>query len=263
MVTRLTCTLLLLLLVAGLAATRPIPDAAVWAPAIAEFERQDIANPSEPGGTVFVGSSSILLWHTLADDLPYLKPIQRGFGGSCLSDVRYYLDTLVIKHKPARVIIYAGANDIAGGRPADETFTDMLQIARRLKKELPDTELYIMGLKPAPVRRGSWEEFQKFNKFARQLAKEFKRVTYIDNWDDMFDKDGKVNMDLFAADKLHLSEKGYAHWTKKIRKVIPEEEIAKESKRRKKKSTPDEAPPGEESTDAAPAPSTQESEPSN
>src|SRR4051812_8512091 len=56
-------------------------------PEIVRFETSDRAAHPAPGGIVFVGSSSIRRWTTLAADFPGLPVINRGFGGSTMYEV--------------------------------------------------------------------------------------------------------------------------------------------------------------------------------
>jgi len=46
------------------------------------LEAADRLTPPEPGGVLFVGSSSIQAWPALAADFPGVTVLQRGFGGS-------------------------------------------------------------------------------------------------------------------------------------------------------------------------------------
>ena len=74
----------LLLLACG---TQTVPQKAVidsrqWEPEIAAYEATDRTNPPNPGGVLFVGSSSIRLWQTLQSDFPGVPVLNRGFGGS-------------------------------------------------------------------------------------------------------------------------------------------------------------------------------------
>src|SRR5437764_3222681 len=69
------------------AARKEADRIAKWEPQIAAFEKQDAAKPTPPGGVVFTGSSTIRLWD-LAKSFPDVAPLNRGFGGSHLADVR-------------------------------------------------------------------------------------------------------------------------------------------------------------------------------
>jgi len=54
-------------------------DYAKWEKEVAAYEASDRQNPPPKGGILFIGSSTIRLWKTLADDYPNLKVINRGF----------------------------------------------------------------------------------------------------------------------------------------------------------------------------------------
>jgi hypothetical protein len=86
---------------------------------LAAFAAADDKKAPPPNGVLFVGSSSIRLWDGLDTDFAALPVvINRGFGGSRLSDCVHYLDRLVIRYRPRMVLVYAGDNDLAEGRTA-------------------------------------------------------------------------------------------------------------------------------------------------
>src|SRR5271170_2931247 len=74
--------------------------AAIWEPTIQKFEEADKANPPKPGIIVFTGSSSFARWSTLVDDMKPLEVINRGFGGSQMSDLDYYAKPIVNVYRP-------------------------------------------------------------------------------------------------------------------------------------------------------------------
>src|SRR6185312_14197633 len=53
-----------------------------WEKDIAAFEARDKTNPPPANGILFIGSSTIRFWTTLATDFPGQPVINRGFGGS-------------------------------------------------------------------------------------------------------------------------------------------------------------------------------------
>src|SRR4026208_820072 len=67
-------------------------------------EKADAKSPPAPGGVLFVGSSSIRMWTTLADDFPGVPTINRGFGGSKIAHSTRYADRIVIPYKPRTII---------------------------------------------------------------------------------------------------------------------------------------------------------------
>ena len=77
----------------------PAPAESKWEKTIAEFEKQDQKSPPTPGGVVFYGSSSIRLWD-LKKAFPDLPAVNRGFGGSQMSEAAQFVQRVVTPHKP-------------------------------------------------------------------------------------------------------------------------------------------------------------------
>jgi hypothetical protein len=61
-------------------------DFAKWEKAIAAYEQTDRTNRPPKGALLFIGSSTIRLWKTLAQDFPEQRVINRGSGGSEIVD---------------------------------------------------------------------------------------------------------------------------------------------------------------------------------
>ncbi|MEZ6075925.1 MAG: hypothetical protein R3C56_09695 [Pirellulaceae bacterium] len=75
---------------------------------------------------LFVGSSSIVLWKDIAQDMAPYATIRRGFGGSKFSDVAVYIDRLVKPHQFDAVALFV-ANDISGSK-TDKTPEEVLRL---------------------------------------------------------------------------------------------------------------------------------------
>ena len=86
-----------------------------WEADIVAFEQADSVVRRRPGGVVFVGSSSIRLWSSLADDFPGVATINRGFGGSRVRDATWYADRIVMAYQPRAVVFYSGDAVVGGG----------------------------------------------------------------------------------------------------------------------------------------------------
>ena len=95
----------------------PDPDPERFSDEIAAFEAWDAKNATPDDAILFVGSSSIRLWST-AEAFPDKPVVNRGFGGSELSDVMHFFDVLVARHTPTTIVLYEGDNDIEHGKPA-------------------------------------------------------------------------------------------------------------------------------------------------
>ena len=90
---------------------------------IDNFSAWDAKNATPDSAILFIGSSSIRFWKT-HDAFPNQPVINRGFGGSHISDVNVFADKIVLPYRPAIIVFYAGDNDVAYGKSAERVFDD-------------------------------------------------------------------------------------------------------------------------------------------
>ena len=84
----------------GLTAQQPI-DPNRFEPAIQKFEAEDKATSPAKDGVLFIGASSIARWTNLAESFPDLRVVNRGFGGSELSEAVKYAPRVVVRMRHA------------------------------------------------------------------------------------------------------------------------------------------------------------------
>ena len=116
--------LLVLAACATQASREPADTAALFKEEIGRFVAADRSAPPEPCQVLFVGSSSFVYWKTLASDLAPLPVINRGFGGSQISDVNYWFDQVVAPYRPSVIVFYAGENDVDAGKSVEQIAAD-------------------------------------------------------------------------------------------------------------------------------------------
>ncbi|HTU99668.1 MAG TPA: SGNH/GDSL hydrolase family protein [Luteitalea sp.] len=192
-------------------ATQVAPAADRWAKEIAAFEQDDAKTPFAAGGIVFVGSSSIRLWD-LAAAFPGRRLLNRGFGGTQIIDSVQHVDRLVLRHKPATVVFYAGDNDLASKRTPQQVDEDFRAFVGKVHAALPKTRIAFVGIKPSLARWALIEQVRDANRRVRAFCDADDRLGFIDVDGPMLGWDGKPRADLFVKDGLHLSAKGYALW---------------------------------------------------
>jgi lysophospholipase L1-like esterase len=207
------CLTVFALLITGSAAVAAEPGR--WESAIEKFEAQDREQPPPVGGIVFVGSSSIRLWD-LAKSFPGRPAINRGFGGSQLADSVRYADRLVVKHKPRTVVLYAGDNDIAGGKSAEDVSRDFGQFVEAVQSGVPGVKIVYIAIKPSLARWELADQIRKANELIAEQCTAGENLAFVDVWESMLGEDGRPKKELLAADGLHLSESGYKLWTKLV-----------------------------------------------
>ena len=183
-----------------------------WEPAIKKFEAEDIVNPPPKGATLFIGSSSFTLWTTIEEDFSPHKVINRGFGGAQITDVLTYMDRIVLPYAPANIVFYCGGNDLSVGASASNLMDEIETFVRRVHAELPDTDIYVLSVKPSPRRMNLWTKMQAVNAARQVFAENTDHVYYVDVSKGMFDNKGSLRGDIFLEDRVHMNKSGYKVW---------------------------------------------------
>ncbi len=202
-----------------------LPNPTRWENEMAAFDALDAANTPLEGAIVLTGSSSIRLWKDPAADLAPLTVIQRGFGGSVMGDLLYYLDRTVLRYKPRAVVIYEGDNDTALNISTDTILDQLRQIISRIHGELPETRIYLLAAKPSVLRWEIFDHAQVVNAGYQLIADSDPQVYYIDTVTPFLEKNGVVMDDIFVSDNLHLNDTGYLIWSSTIRAALMPNEI--------------------------------------
>ena len=123
-----------------------------WKAEIDRFTAADAAHPPQSQGVLFVGSSTIRKWTSLAKDFPAVPVINRGFGGSELSDSVFYADRIAIPYRPRLIVVYAGDNDLARGKTPAIVHGDFRAFCAKIHAALPQTRILFVAIKPSPSR---------------------------------------------------------------------------------------------------------------
>ncbi|GGG51338.1 hypothetical protein GCM10011403_05630 [Pseudohongiella nitratireducens] len=222
--TLLACLALCLLPFSTMA--QELPDPTRFEDDIRRFEAQDRQSPPPASGIVLVGSSSIMYWNEDAiEDLAPLTVIPRGFGGSVMHDLLYYLDRTVLTYRPRAVVIYEGDNDTGRYRIPNDVIMEHVQTGiDRIHESFPAARIYLLSVKPSIAREDYWPIAVSLNNQYQSLAESDPRIHYIDVATPFMQDDGKVRDDIFVEDNLHLNEKGYDIWAEAIREVLMEHE---------------------------------------
>ncbi|MBV9489541.1 MAG: hypothetical protein JO069_07440 [Verrucomicrobia bacterium] len=158
---------------------------------------------------VFYGSSSIRLWKSLRQDFMGYPVVNCGFGGSRLSDCVRYVSRLVLRLRPAAVVLYAGDNDLAQGTPPDQAFVSFRELYSALRGYSLQMPIAYISVKPAPARIRNLDNILCFNQLVKAFLQSQPAAKYIDVCTAMLGPDRKPNPALFVQDQIHLSNLGY------------------------------------------------------
>jgi lysophospholipase L1-like esterase len=189
--------------------------------AILEYEKQDQKNGHQPGAVLFTGSSSIRMWKSLADDMAPIPVLNRGFGGSTIPEVTYYADRILLPHQPKIIVFYCGENDLSNDEAkSDLALKSFKQFHTYMKKNLPETKVFFIAIKPSISRWHYWTKMSEANEKIEKFINRKDNYFFVDTASGMLDENGTVLQDIFIKDNLHMNEKGYDIWTKILKPIL-------------------------------------------
>ena len=187
-----------------------------WETAIQKFEEQDAKSPPPKHANLFVGSSSIRMWN-LEESFREFDVINRGFGGSQTIDSVHFAERIVIKHAPAVVVLYAGDNDIAAGKDAEQVFEDYKAFVAKVHDALPETKIAYIAIKPSTARWNLVDEMREANALVQAETEKSELLEFVDIDPLMLNDEGTPREDFLLGDGLHLTKDGYKVWADVVR----------------------------------------------
>jgi len=187
-----------------------------FAAEIAAYEAADQKSPPPSGAVLFIGSSSIRLWKTLAQDFPELKVINRGFGGSQIEDSVRYAPRIVLPYKPRMIVMYAGGNDLNAGKTPQQVARDFQAFVETVHAALPETRIAYISINPSVARWSQEERVLEANRLIAEYIREHDgktaKLSYLDSHAKLLSPEGKPRPELLRPDGLHLNSDGYTLW---------------------------------------------------
>lgn len=181
---------------------------------IENFKKQDQQTPPPKDAILLIGSSSFTKWTDVAEYFPNKTIINRGFGGSRLTDLNYYAHDL-LDYQPKQIIIYCGENDFADDAKlkADVVVERFKTFYQKIRAKFPKIEVDYISIKYSPSRENLWPQMKEANKKIAAFMKKQPNAEFIDITKVMQDANGNVRKDLFVEDMLHMTPEGYKLWT--------------------------------------------------
>lgn len=193
---------------------------------IRDFELMDKQKMPPPAAIVFIGSSTIRGWHSaITEDLAPLTIIPRGFGGSNMNDALHFIDRIVIPYKPRAIVVYEGDNDIADGIAPQKIQDTFRTFTEKVHKELPETRIYFLSIKPSISRWKVWPQMQETNQLIGKYCLSDERLSYVDMAEKMLDANRQPRKDIFKKDNLHMNRAGYEIWRDVLKPVLIKAEL--------------------------------------
>ena len=192
----------------------PLPASANAAPEINAFLAADQKQMPPQGAVLFMGSSSIRLWTTLAQDFSEISVINRGFGGSLIQDSTLYADRIAIPYKPKIIVLCAGTNDLAyGNKNPQQVLQEYKDFVAKIHAALPNTRIVYISINPTVARWNQEADILEANhlieEFTFQTNSKTEKLNFINSHAQILTADGQPQPKLLRADNLHFNAEGY------------------------------------------------------
>jgi lysophospholipase L1-like esterase len=171
---------------------------------------------------MFLGSSYIRLWTDIKTDLKNDKIINRGFGGSNLRDVAYYIDQILEKQKLRALFMYLGNDIVAGERDKspDQVLEHFIYVVKKVRAKYPDIPITWLAISPNERRWTAWSQIQEANALIGAYCKANRNLHYINASSHFLGKNGKPIASYYLNDQLHYNVAGYKVWGNAIRSDV-------------------------------------------
>ncbi len=122
---------------------------------IQAFKKQDSIAAPPKHAILFVGSSSFTNWKDVQNYFPHFTIVNRGFGGSSISDVIRYADDIIFPYQPKQIVIYCGENDLAGADTVTGkmVYQRFVQLFNLIRNKMPGCagSFYFFKTQPQPL----------------------------------------------------------------------------------------------------------------
>jgi lysophospholipase L1-like esterase len=195
------------------------PEVIRWEKEVAALEALDQAEVDPAEAILFIGSSSIRLWETIAADMEPWPVIRRGYGGARYRDLCHFADRLVVPHEPRAIVVFV-ANDITSpttSPAAERVMVDVRATQAAIRDRHPRVPVFYVAVTPTESRWSAWQQISALNDAIADLAASEADTFFIPTAKRFLDSaTGQPIPALFRKDKLHLSAAGYRIWAEQI-----------------------------------------------
>jgi lysophospholipase L1-like esterase len=160
------------------------------------------------------------MWKDIQSYFPDQHILNRGFGGSQMSDLLYFADQVIVSAQPKLIFIYEGDNDLGSGKSNEQILSDSKALVAHIRKALGQVPVVFITPKPSKARWHLKDKYVAYNEALMEWAGEEPDVSVADLWTPMLDEKGVVLQDIFLKDGLHMNKKGYDIWGKTLLPLV-------------------------------------------
>ena len=199
-------------------------DAALkkWSRSIDAFDTLNTTETDPADAVLFIGSSSIRRWETMAADMAPYSTIRRGYGGAKYTDMAVFVDRIVTPHTYRAIVMFVGNGVV--GKPDGHTPEMIETLTRHIvdvaHRHQPQSPFFLIEITPCQKRFDAWPKIRAVNARLREVALTTPNTYFIPTAGHYLNADGSPRSELFVSDQLHLNEAGYQLWASLIRRHL-------------------------------------------
>ncbi len=202
----------------------PYRQAAIkrWQKSIDQFDQLNQQQPDPVDGILFIGSSSIRRWDSIATDMAPYRTIRRGYGGAKYPDMALFVQQIIRPHQYRALVMFVGNGVV--GKPDDHSPDLIEALVRRIvaasHQHQRGAPVFLIEITPCEKRFDAWPKIRAVNARLREVALTTPHTYFIPTASHYLHPDGTPRPELFVDDKLHLNSDGYRLWSSLIRRRL-------------------------------------------
>ena len=193
---------------------------AIWRNEIRRLKQRIAKLETQENLIAFYGSSSVRLWVHMRRDMSPFNVVNLGFGGSTFSWCIHYFQEIFKEANPAKIVLYAGENDLNDGRTPQEVLADCHTLVEMIKAKYPNVALALISLKPSVEREAMIPLIIETNLLLAKYVITDLNAQFINVFGQMITSDNRPIPELYLSDGLHLNKKGYTLWSNAIKRAL-------------------------------------------
>ncbi len=191
---------------------------------VAEFER---LAPIDSTQIVMLGNSLTENAGDWNERLQVDNVVNRGIIGDTAEGMSERL-CQILPGKPRAIFLMCGINDLSHNLTPEQVFSRVQRLIDRIRKEAPETKLYVESLLPINESNGRWktlagktDDIPRINEKLKQYC-QLTDIPYIDLFSHFTRGNGNQLMPALSADGLHITKIGYKIWAAQLRPIVYE-----------------------------------------
>ncbi|QJB36388.1 hypothetical protein HF324_00300 [Chitinophaga oryzae] len=176
--------------------------------------------PAARKPVVFFGDS-ITQWGDWCEFIGKANILNRGIAGDNTNGLLARVEE-VVRHRPERLFILVGTNDLNKHMPAASIVANYRRIINAVQEASPHTRIYVQSVLPINNQligrqyySGTNEQITALNTMLKAMAADA-HVTFVDVYTSLLDDAGQMDA-RYTYDGLHLSGEGYLKWVQLLK----------------------------------------------